>query len=104
MVQKLTYSELVSIFKKHNKEHDIRCGGRGKSEDAIEGVIVYSPENWDEPYSLEARSYEVSSYNKAFMDGCAGYSIFGCSLDGTDVCVRLEHIGWKVDYCYLKGE
>lgn len=102
LVQKLTYCELVSAFEKHNREHDICCGGKGKLEDAIDGVIVYSPENWDKPYPLESRSYEVSSYNKAFMEGCGGYSIFGSALDGSDVCVRLEHTGWKVEYCYLK--
>ena len=64
-------------------------------------------------YSLESRSYVVSSYNKAFIASMGGYSIYGSSLDGSDKGVRWEQYmeeeyagkgGWRVDYCYLIEE
>ena len=70
----------------------------------IHGVIVYKQENWSQEYSLEARSYKVSSRNKAFEHWAGSNSLFGSSLDGTDEMVRLDWYGWKIDYCYLLEE
>lgn len=101
-MEKLTYSELCSIMYKHNEEK--------KNEKPIRAVIVFTEDSFSQPYSLEARSYLVSSDNKAWKPNMGGYSIFGSALDGTDPCVRLERYmacekaesnGWKVDYCYM---
>lgn len=107
-MKKLTYPELRKIFCDFNEANNIRTKGTGKS---ISGVIVFKSENWpDKNYSLESRSYRVSSDNKAFIGGMGGYSIFASSLDGSDPCVRLEqymqyeHGDWEVDYCYLEED
>ncbi len=79
----------------------------------LHGCIVFTEDSFDEVFPLEARTYGVSSNNKAFQPNMGGYSIYGASLDGTDPCVRLERYmaaeyggkdGWKVDYCYLKED
>lgn len=65
------------------------------------------------PYAEDARTYGVSSNNKAFQEGMGGYSIYGSSLDGTDPCVRLERYmavekggkdGWKIERCYMMSD
>jgi hypothetical protein len=105
-MKKLTYPELRKIFCDFNEANEIDVKGTGKQ---IYGVIVFKSENWpDKDYSLESRSYRVSSDNKAFIPGQLGYSIFASALDGTDDGVRLERYmeyeygSWKVDYCYLE--
>ena len=106
-MKKITYSELVSNFIKFNKDNNITSKGNEKK---IKGVIVFTEDSWDKLYTLEERSYEVTSDNKAFILGMLGYSIYGNSLDGGDLGVRLEQYmaaekggpdGWKVDYCYM---
>lgn len=107
MANKMTYKELKNYFTEYNKKP-------GWANNPIKGVIVFREDNWpDDNYSLESRSYVVSSDNKAFIASMGGYSIFGSSLDGSDKNVRLEQYmedeyaskgGWKVDYCYLIEE
>lgn len=93
---KLTYREMDDIFHKaNNKRHPSICG-----------YIVFTEDSFDKPYSLEARTYAVSSNNKAYISGMGGYSIYGSSLDGSDVNVRLEMYmrgenAWKIDHCYM---
>lgn len=108
---KISYGELKSRFSAFNNEHEIFTKSQGKG--ALVGIIVFDAKSFTKEYSLEARSYEVSSDNKAFIAGQGGYSIFANSLDGSDVGVRLEQYmkeekagpgGWVVDYCYLKSE
>ena len=69
------------------------------------GVIVFSEDNWDEEYSLESRSYVVSSENRRFKSGAIANSMFGDSLDHSDMGVRLDAYmgdgGWKVEDCYM---
>ena len=104
-MEKLTYSQFRDKMIEHNRNN------RGnEAANAIEGVVVITADSFSQEYSLEARSYGVSSNNKAFIDGMSGYSIFASSLDGSDPCVRLEAYlkeerggaaGWKVEYCYF---
>ena len=77
----------------------------------LTGYIVFSQDSFTKPYSLESRTYVVSSDNKAFQPNMGGYSIFASALDGTDMGVRLEQYmaeerggkdGWKVERCYMK--
>ena len=103
-IKKLSYNEFVKVMQEHNSKT------KGDYKQAIKGVIVFTEDSFNNIYSLESRSYEVSSYNKAWIAGMGGYSISGSALDGSDDGVRLEMYmqaehggdnGWKVDYCYL---
>lgn len=99
----LKYGEMVGLFRgveKTRKGH-------------VYGHIVFSSDSFTAPYSEEARTYVVSSDNKAFQSNMGGYSIYGSSLDGSDVCVRLEMYmclerggkdGWRVERCYMNRD
>lgn len=100
-MEKITYNELFKRFRAHEQTNPT---------EHLTGHIVFTEDSWPKKYPLESRTYVVSSDNKAFIPGMAGYSIYGGSLDGTDPCVRLERYmaaerggkdGWKVDYCYI---
>lgn len=99
--EELSYAEMASRFREAE-----RSGG-----DHIRGYIVFSEDSFTVPYSEEARTYVVSSDNKAFQPNMGGYSIYASSLDGTDPMVRLEGYmrdekggkdGWKIERCYMK--
>ena len=98
----MDYGEMTSAFREaeRNGQH-------------ITGYIVFTEDSFDKPYPIEARTYAVSSDNKAFQPNMGGYSIYGSSLDGKDMCVRLEgymeverggHNGWRIEKCYTKDE
>ncbi len=98
---KITYDELSDLFCKHEAS---------RPKDHLDAAIVFTADSFTQPYSLESRTYLVSSDNKAFLPNMGGYSIYGSCKDGSDPCVRLEAYiaeerggkdGWKVDYCYL---
>ena len=85
-----------------------RSGGN-----SVVGFIVFSADSFDKEYPEAARTYAVSSNNKAFMPNMGGYSIYGSSLDGSDRNVRLERYmakehggkdGWKIERCYMKDD
>ena len=106
-MQRLDWYEAKEYLRNFNREHKVV--GKGQDETASI-VVVITEDSFTENYPLESRSYEVSSSNKAFIDGMGGYSIYASSLDGTDPLVRLERYleaegnkgGWKIDYCYIK--
>ena len=97
----MTYGQLTSAF----------YAQESKMEDKhLLGHVVFTQDSFTKPYSEASRTYVISSDNKAFIPGMGGYSIYGSSLDGTDVCVRLEGYmaaekggkdGWKIERCYL---
>lgn len=109
-MNKITYTELARIFRAHESAAaQLPCHERTH----LTGCIVFTEDSFTAPYSLDARTYVVSSDNKAFQPNMGGYSIYGSALDGSDPLVRLEGYmaaekggkdGWKVDYCYLCGE
>ena len=103
-IKDVTYGELVSYFK---------AVENAKAGKHLRGYIVFTEDSFTVPYDERARTYAVSSDNKAFQQGMGGYSIYGSSLDGTDPCVRLEQYmaverggknGWKIERCYVKEE
>ena len=99
-MEKISFEQMCAIFRKHNEDNHITYGG--SNENYLVGVIVYKPSNWpDKNYSLESRSYRVTSDNKYFFSGMGGSSLYGGNLDGTDKFVRLDYQCWEVDYCYL---
>lgn len=76
----------------------------------IHGVVVFTEDSFLEQYSLESRSYLVSSDNKAFRIGNYSVSLFGSALDGSDNGAKISEYmrelvggedGWEVDYCYF---
>lgn len=100
-IETMTYSQIKDVLTQHE---------RSNPAEHLNAHIVFSEDSWNDIYPLFSRTYAISSYNKAFLPGMGGYSIFGDSLDGTDRCIRLEaymaeehggNAGWKVDYCYL---
>lgn len=106
-MEKMTYGEMASLFRRHESANSVLDYA---SRTHLEGVIVFTEDSFYREYSLESRSYAVSSNNKAYLPNMGGYSIFGSALDGSDPGVRLEAYmaaerggkdGWKVDYCYL---
>lgn len=96
----ITFDELVDTMVEANRNGQV-----------LEGVIVFTEDSFNKPYSEESRSYKVDNENsKYLMSNMLGSSIFGNCLDGTDQGVRLDQYidllrddgkGWKIDYCYL---
>ena len=100
----MEYKELAAKFREHERNRDYNTK-------PLVGYIVFTKDSFDKEYPEEARTYKVYSDCKAYMPNMGGYSIFGSSLDGVDVNVRLERYmaeerggakGWKVERCYLK--
>jgi len=106
----ITYGELRKVLCKHNEKIEFK----GEDKRPLKAVIVFRSDNWpDRDYSLQSRSYELTSDNKAFIPGMGGYSIFAASLEENSGLIRLERVmydehggedGWRVDYCYLLNE
>ena len=104
MKKKMTYGELVTMF----REHELN-----RPKDHLRACIVFTEDSFEEKYPEISRSYCISSDNKAFQQNMSGYSIFASCLDGTDPCVRLDWYmkvenpktgDWEVEYCYLMGD
>ena len=102
VIADMTYSKMTAKF------YETERSGSGQH---LTGYIVFSQDSFKDPYPEEARTYVVSSNNKAFIPGMGGYSIYGSALDGSDPCVRLERYmqaekggegGWKIERCYMK--
>lgn len=99
------YKDMKKCFCDYeNLRHDFHL------KNVLKGLIVFTPNSFNKPYMAKSRCYIVTSDNKAYMPHMGGYSIYGTSLDGTDVDVRLETYmaeerggkdGWKVSACYL---
>ena len=99
-ITEMSYPELCAYLRE--------AAEKGEQQTAY---ITFSQDSFSEPYSEEARTYAVSSNNKAFLPNMGGYSIFGYCMDGSDPCARLDHCmadehggkdGWKIERCYTK--
>ena len=100
-MEKITWNELCKTMWKFNEEHGYRTKG---NKERLEAVVVFTEDSFTKPYTVEERSYQLTSDNKAFLPDQLSNSIFGNCLDGNDLGVRLDwymHTDWKVDYCYL---
>lgn len=98
----MSYSELTSLFRQSERE--------GKH---ITGYIKIAAKGNLAQYSADSLTYEVSSNNKAFIDGMGGYSIYATSIDYSDLGIRLENYlkderggehGWEIERCFIKEE
>lgn len=103
--EEVSYQKLKDWFRSIEQEI-----ANGSEQNHANGWIVFTEDSFEKPYSLEERTYLVSSNNKAFMPNMGGYSIYGNSLDGSDTMVRLEQYmcdekggpdGWKIEACYI---
>ena len=93
--------EIIETFREYNRAHGYAYG-YSKGEE-ITAIIVYAQSNFTKKYSEESRSYRVSNFGgKMFFDGMIGNSIYGDSLDGTDLGVRLDAYGWIIEKCYFE--
>ena len=99
-IQEMSYGEMTELFRtaERNKKH-------------LTGYVVFSQDSFSEPYPETARTYMVSSDNKAFQPNMGGYSIFTSAIDSSDPMVRLESYmaaekggkdGRKVERCYMR--
>lgn len=79
----------------------------------LTGYIVFSQASFAKAYSLESRTYVVSSDNKAFWSKVGSRSIFASVLDGSDPNVRLDCFmaaeqggpdGWQIERCYMMAD
>ena len=98
----MTYHKMRSFFRTAERQNQ-----------HLTGYIVISPASFEETYSLESRTYVVSSDNKAYQPNMGGYSIFAVALDGSDNGVRLEQYlsseyggqdGWQIERCYMAAD
>ncbi len=97
--ENMTYQKMRAYFRAAERQNQ-----------HLTGYIVFSPASFEQEYSLESRTYEVSSDNKAYQPNKGGYSIFASSMDGSDCGVRLEQYmsselgganGWQIERCYM---
>ena len=100
-MKKMTWYQMTNLFRDYNKH--------AQSKTPIVGFIVFTPESFQKPYTLEERTYRVSSdcnwFNKRIST-----SLYGDCLDGTDHGVRLDAYmkdfgnrdGWIVAECYVE--
>jgi len=95
---RMTYSEMERIMFQYNSDHPERM-----EHADLRAVIVFSPDNWTEPYTEEQRSYEVCNNNRGFQPGKIANSVYGYCIDGSDPGVRLDWYKWKPEYCYFPG-
>lgn len=102
-VKEIPYSDLKMLFRERERT-------RKQDEPPMVGYVVFTQDSFTEPYSTRSRTYTIYSNCKAFMPNMGGYSIFGSSLDGTDIDVRLDQYmaderggkdGWKIEKCYI---
>ena len=98
----MTYQKMRSYFRAAERKNQ-----------HLTGYIVISQASFEETYSLESRTYVVSSDNKAYQPNMGGYSIFAVALDGSDNGVRLEQYlsseyggqdGWQIERCYMTAD
>lgn len=70
-------------------------------EEAV--VVIANGPYWDKEYPLEARSYVISHNANWFKAGLISKALYGTSLDGSDVGVRLDWYfdEWEIEYCYI---
>lgn len=104
-VVKLSWEQLRLLFMKYNDMKTYDDDGNREKKEPLHAVVVFKSSNWpDENYSLESRSYRISSDSKCFYSYMGGNSCRAASLDGSDPCVDITKYDWDIDYCYLLSD
>lgn len=106
-MEKLTWTQLIDIINKHNKDNNIKQQYSDKNP--LYCVVVIDNSSFLQEYPLEARSYRFRSDEKRFLPEMLGSSIFASTLDGSDDGVRLDWYiydkdGWNIEYCYVEND
>lgn len=101
---KFTLKEVIEKFKDYNRKNGVVYDRVNNSAPEITAIIVYSQDNFKVPFTETERSYRVGNESgRVFFDMPSGSkSMVGSCLDGKDLNVRLDCLGWKVDYCYFE--
>ena len=99
------YKKVNDVFNemsKFNREHGYAQSNQ-PSKSELYGLIVFDNKSFDKEYPFESRAYYFGNNNKYFLDGMIGNSIFGYSLDGTDMGIRIDEYrrSWVIEDCYL---
>lgn len=95
-MEKITFEQFRKAMFEFNKKNP---------NGHLQGVIVFTADSFNRPYTVKERSYRTANWCNGFNDRISN-SIFGDCLDGTDLGVRLDwymYDGWKVEYCYLEN-
>ncbi len=102
-MNKVTFQEVKKAFLNYNEKKGVHYGMPSEVP-TISAIIVYKQSNFTKVYSETERSYRITNVcGKAFFYLPSGsQSIRGDSLDGKDLCVRLDRYGWEIDYCYFE--
>ena len=95
-MNKITFTELATNMWDYNEKHP-----ENEDKAILKGIIVYKQKNFEKPFSLVERSYEVANNNRCFQPNKISNSLFGNCLDGVDLGVRLDWYRWEVEYCYM---
>ena len=74
----------------------------------VEGYVVIDEKSFVKKYPLDSRTYCIDKGSKRFDTSALGNSLFGSSVDGQDVGVRLDWYlygatdqKWIVEYTYI---
>lgn len=77
------FHELADFFTDWNIEKGYTYGG--SNQESILALVRFEEENFPFPIqhvkTIDARTFIVSSHNKAFYPECGGYSAFGFALE-----------------------
>lgn len=103
-MEKITWNEFCEAMRTFNNERGYTTKG---NKERLEGVVVFTEDSFNRPYTETERSYKTNSDQKAFLPNQIGNSVFADCLDGKDCGVRLDWYmwgenPWKVEYCYLQ--
>lgn len=88
--KKFTFEQFTEIMTENNYDENY--------ENELEGVIVYSNDNFDTKYPVVSRSYRVTSASPYFF----GEDILvGDCMDKSEFNIWLSDYDWEVEYCYF---
>lgn len=102
-MKKITWSEFRDAMRNFNEQNGYTVKGNAEH---LNGVVVFTADSFNKPYTEKERSYRTNNDQKAFLPNQSSNSVFADCLDGKDNGVRLDWYmgdGWKVEYCYLEN-
>ncbi len=103
MKLKTTKEQAYEIFRVYNEKFNLDYNDVKTDVPELYADITYKSENFTKEYSEAERTYRVTNRSgKRFFNMPSGSrSVFGNSLDGSDVNVRLDYYNWEVEKVVL---
>ncbi len=104
MKLKTTKEQAYEIFRVYNEKFNLDYNDVKTDVPELYADITYKSENFTSEYSEAERTYRVTNRSgKRFFNMPSGSrSVYGNSLDGSDVNVRLDiYYDWTVEKCEL---